>query len=170
MEDLFYLPPPLATSPTRMDHHNNNMNNTATGGEGGGTGGIGGGKKVAGWDVAVFKRQFFISTMRANVIGGVVSLPFIYNMYSGMVLSPLPLLFFYSPSAPLHSTPLLSFPLCAGHHVFLSCSPYIMILLYNRYAFSSPSPYPSLSLFSSVTLSFLSSSLYTTSSIIKDYW
>eukprot|EP00026_Physarum_polycephalum_P022868 Phypoly_transcript_27332.p1 GENE.Phypoly_transcript_27332~~Phypoly_transcript_27332.p1 ORF type:complete len:102 (+),score=14.12 Phypoly_transcript_27332:75-380(+) len=40
------------------------------------------GKKVAGWDISVFKKQFYISTGRARVFLGVVSLPFIYNYIS----------------------------------------------------------------------------------------
>jgi hypothetical protein len=38
-------------------------------------------KKLLGWDITLLKKQYFITTKRANVIGWIVSLPFLYNYY-----------------------------------------------------------------------------------------
>eukprot|EP01111_Echinosteliopsis_oligospora_P008905 TRINITY_DN2511_c0_g1_i1.p1 TRINITY_DN2511_c0_g1~~TRINITY_DN2511_c0_g1_i1.p1 ORF type:complete len:115 (+),score=11.73 TRINITY_DN2511_c0_g1_i1:106-450(+) len=35
-----------------------------------------------GWQISVFTKQFFLSKTRLNVIGSVISLPFIYNWFS----------------------------------------------------------------------------------------
>lgn len=39
-------------------------------------------QKVAGWDVTLLKKRYFVSTTRLNVAATIISLPYIYNIYN----------------------------------------------------------------------------------------